>query len=133
MGVKNSYVKEGTFKQPPQKPLATTLSLVPSSVIAEAPESASPVIGCKVGSMHTSWHTSDKSFAVRSLTSLCHTMGNLPIGQDRACSTEKLVPQAHVEGGKCWLPAISESNSVSEGTFVEGETKFLQRQNSEPT
>ena len=91
-------LKTSTSKQPPQKPVAATSSLAPSSVIAEAPESASPAIGCKVGSMHTSWYTSDISFAVRSLTSLCRTMGNPPIGLERACSTEKLVPQAHVEG-----------------------------------
>ena len=101
-------LKTFTSKRPPQKPLAATSSLAPSSVIAEAPESASPesaspvsaspVIGCKVGSMHTLWYTSYISFAVRSLTSLCCTMGNPPIGLERACSTEKLVPQAHVEG-----------------------------------
>ena len=38
------------------------------SLIAEAPERTSPVIGCSGGSMHTSWHTSDIKFAVKSPT-----------------------------------------------------------------
>ena len=50
-------------------------------------------------------------------------MGNPPIGHERACYTKKLVPQAHVEGvSAAWLPAISESNGICEGTIVEGET-----------
>ena len=126
--------KKARSKRPPQKPLAATSSLASSSAIAEAPESASLVIGCKVGLMHTSWHTSDISFAVRSLTSLCRTMGNPRIGHERACYTEKLVPQAHMEGVSAeWLPAISEITGICEGTFVEGETKYLQWQSSEPT
>ena len=71
--------------------------------------------------MHTSWHTSDISFAVRSLTSLCRTMGNPPIGHERACMHHRETGATGTRGGgKCWLPAISESNGISEGTFVEG-------------
>ena len=54
-----------------------------SSLIAKAPEKALPVIGCSGGSMHTSWHTFDIKFAVKSLTSFCHNAGNPPLGQDR--------------------------------------------------
>ena len=90
--------KKVRSNRPPQKPLAATSSLTPSSLIAEAPESASPVIGSRVGSMHTSWQTSAIKFAVRSLISLCRMVGKPPFGHDRACSTEKLVPQAHVVG-----------------------------------
>ena len=61
-------------------------------------ENVSPVIGCRVGSTHTSWHTSVNKFAVRSLISLWRTIGNPPLGQDKACSTEKLAPQAQLEG-----------------------------------
>ena len=30
------------------------------------------------------------------------------------------------------LPTVPESNSISEGTFVEGEAELLQREGSEP-
>ena len=45
--------KKARSKHPPQNTLAATSSLAPSSVMAEVPERASPVIGCKVGSTHT--------------------------------------------------------------------------------
>ena len=125
-------LKTFTSKRSPQKPLAATSSLASSSVIAEAPESASPVIGCKVGSMHTSWYTSDIS---------CCKISDLIVSYDGKSAHWARKGMLHREigatgtrgGDKCWLPAISESNGISEGTFVEGETKFLQRQNSEPT
>ena len=48
--------------------------------------------------MHTSWHTSVRRVAVRSLISLCLIDGKPPLAQDRACSTEKVEPQAHLAG-----------------------------------
>ena len=93
--------KKARSKGPPQKPFAATSSLAPSSVMAEAPESASPVMGCSVGSMDTLLQTSEMRLAVRSLTSLCRMVGNPPLGQDSACSTEKLVPHVQVVG-VCW-------------------------------
>ena len=53
IGVEYSHGKEGMLKAPSQNPLAVMSSLAPSSVMAKAHERASPVIGCKVGSMHT--------------------------------------------------------------------------------
>ena len=50
--------------------------------------------------MHTLLQTSDKRFAVRSLISLCLMEGNPPFGQDKACSTEKLVPQSQLVGAR---------------------------------
>ena len=75
MGVKNPSLKNARSKRPPQKPLAATSSLAPSSVMAEAPVSNSPVTGWRDGSMDTLWQTSDNKLAVRSLTSLCLMVG----------------------------------------------------------
>ena len=85
-------------------------SLAPSSVVAEAPENVSPVMGCRCGSMHTSLQTSVIRLAMVSRISLCLIVGNPPFGQDRECSTVKCEPQAHCMGGSVGgLPAISES------------------------
>ena len=75
--------------------------------------------------MHTLWQTSDIRFAIRSLTSLCRTVGKPPFGHSSACSTEKLCAKV--------ASHTPESNGISEGTFVEGEGKFLQRKGCEPT
>ena len=64
-GLKTWTPKNACSKRPPQKPSAATSYLAPPSLIAEAPERASPVIDCSGGSMHTSWHTSDIKFAVK--------------------------------------------------------------------
>ena len=61
--------------------------------------SDSPVIGCNSGSVQTSLHTSVRRLAVKSLISLCLIVGNPPLGQESACSTENLAPQPHVDGG----------------------------------
>ena len=58
----------------------------------------SPVRGCRSGSMRTSEQTSVRRFAVRSLISLCLMDGNPPLGYDKACSIENLVPHPHVMG-----------------------------------
>ena len=46
--------------------------------------------------MRTSEQTSVRRFAVRSLIALCLMDGNLPLGHDKACSIENLVPHPHV-------------------------------------
>ena len=44
--------KKAHSKRRPEKPLVTTASLAPSSVMAEVLERASQVIGCKVAYAH---------------------------------------------------------------------------------
>ena len=48
--------------------------------------------------MTTLSQTSESKLAVRSHTSLCLKEGNLPFGQDRACSMVKEWPQAQEVG-----------------------------------
>ena len=48
--------------------------------------------------MHTSWHTSVRRVAVKFLISLCLIEGKPPLAQDKACSPEKVEPQAHLAG-----------------------------------
>lgn len=84
------------LKRLPKKPLAAIQSsLAPSSVIAEAPVSASPVVGCGEGSTHTySWLTSYVRFAVKSLTGPVITevayyeMGPIAIQYGTYCTLE---------------------------------------------
>lgn len=59
-GLNTPTSKKAHLKCLPKNPIAMAPSLAPSSVIAEVPERASPVIGCaspvigyKVGSTHT--------------------------------------------------------------------------------
>ena len=56
MGVEDSYIKESLLKSPP--PFAEMLSLAPSCELAVAPDSWSDIVGCGLGSVHTSLHTS---------------------------------------------------------------------------
>ena len=51
-----------------------------------------------LGSMATSWHTSDRTVAVKSLSLLCLIVGNPPDEQFMACSTLNLWPQTHLDG-----------------------------------
>ena len=48
--------------------------------------------------MATLGHTSVSNLAVRSLMSLCLIDGRAPLGQLKACSTEKLHPQTQCVG-----------------------------------
>ena len=59
---------------------------------------ASPEMGCRDGSMHTSWQTSVMTLAVKFLSSLCLMIGRPPVGQLRAWSVEKAFPQMHLLG-----------------------------------
>ncbi len=80
--------------RPPQHPLAAMSSRAPSWLIEEAPESISPVRGCRGGSTLTSWQTLVSRLAVRSQISLCLSMGNPPFGQVKTWSMVKDFPQA---------------------------------------
>ena len=73
-------------------------NLAPSWVLADAPERCSPVMNCMCGSVQTSLHTSDNTFAVRCLISLCLIDGKSSFGQDMACSTENCEPQSQWMG-----------------------------------
>ena len=60
--------------------------------------------------MHTSEHTSVSKVAIESHTSLCRSDGKPPFGQESACSTERLAPQAQLHGkrkrGQSYLKEI---------------------------
>ena len=98
MGVEHSDIEERSFIGSPQNPFAAMSSRAPSWWLAVAPVRISLGTGCRPGSMHTSWHTSVSRVAVRLRISLCLIKGNPPLAQDRACSTENLLPQAHFGG-----------------------------------
>ena len=76
--------------------------------------SASPVSGCRLGSIMTSWHTSVSRPAVMSHDTLLWRMvGKPPLGQERACSTVKVVLQAQSMGIHDGVhPYLSASASV---------------------
>ena len=96
-GLKTHTSKKAHSKRPPQKPLAATSSLAPSFVMAQVPERASPVIGCKVGSMHTLWQTSLIRFAIKSIFIVSYSW-ETALWTQYACSTEKFVPHTYVVG-----------------------------------
>ena len=80
--------KKVLSNQPPQNPLAAISRRAPSWVLDEVHVRASPVSGCNSGSTQTSLQTSVNRLVVRSLSHL-H-------GQERACSTKNLAPQAQL-------------------------------------
>ena len=90
MGIENSYIKVVRSYRPPQKLLAVMSRRGPSCALEEAPWRTSLDTGC---SIQTSWHTSIRRLAVRSLISSCLIDGKPPFGQERACSMENLAPQ----------------------------------------
>ena len=65
--------------------------------------------------MHTSWQTSVSREAVRSLISLWRIDGKPPRGQDRECSTVKLVPHTQLvgirSGGQPYLRASASAKA----------------------
>ena len=95
--VKHLYIKEGPFLLIHPKPVAWVSTLVPSVVIVLPSASRSTDNVWRVGSMETPWHISAMRLAVMSLSSLCLTMGKLPIEQLRACSTLNGFPHIHSE------------------------------------
>ena len=120
IGLKTLTSKNALSYRPPQKPLAAICSLAPSSVTAEAPVMGSPVIGCSVGSMQTSLHTSDSQHPTVPRTSLCLIEGKPPFGQESECSTVKLDPQAQLVGTLDGShPYIPQGQGISEGALVE--------------
>ena len=88
---------------PPQKPLTAMSSLAPSEMLEERVDITSPVSSCRSGSTRTSLQTSVRRLAVKSLISLWRIEGNPPLGQERACSTEKEAPQTQCEGVRARL------------------------------
>ena len=66
--------------------------------------------------MATPWQVSFKSDAVISLSSLCLIEGNPPLGQERACCTEKEWPQTQFvgicNGGQPYQRAMASRNAV---------------------
>ena len=58
----------------------------------------SPERGCRRGSTLTSWQTSVRRSTIRSRTSLCRHMVTPPVGHERVCSVEKVVPHTHSLG-----------------------------------
>ena len=57
-------------------------------------------MGCKVGSICTSLHTSVSKEAVKSRISLCLMVGKPPLGQGKAYSIENLMPQGQLLGSQ---------------------------------
>ena len=82
----------------PQKPRAWMSRWALSVVIADWCFIDSPDRGCKSGSVTTSWHTSARSWAVRSCSSLWHWIVGPPCGQFKAWLTEKSEPHTHSQG-----------------------------------
>ena len=64
-------------------------SLAPSCTLAVDRAKSSCETGCNSGSVAACEYTSVNNVAVSSLISLCRIEGNPPLGQDKACSTEK--------------------------------------------
>ena len=68
--IKHPDVKKCSLETAPPETIARMSSRAPSSTLADAPVSVSPLIGCKCGSIETLWQTSDRRLAVRSHISL---------------------------------------------------------------
>ena len=81
---------------PPQKPLTEISSLALLSLMTVARFRCSPESGWSLGSIHTSMQTSDSSWAVKSLTSLCLKP---PLVQEIACSTVKWIHIHNLRAG----------------------------------
>ena len=92
-----------------------------SSEVAVAKVRASPVRGCNDGSIHTSEQTSVITLAVKSLNSLCLTVGRPPVGQLRAWSTEKTLPHICI----CWEGELAAS--CISGTRHHGRLLFAEQ------
>ena len=72
------------------------------------------MIGWRAGSTATSEQTSVRREGRRSLASLWHTVGNPPVGQCRALSVLKGLPQIHLEGSLSRAhPYLSASASLN--------------------
>ena len=82
----------------PKNPFIMMSSLAPSCTLTVDREKSSCETGCNSGSVATCEHTLVNNLAVRSLISLYRIEGNPPLGQDKACSMEKDVPQAQCVG-----------------------------------
>ena len=90
--------KNALSKELPQKQLATTSRRAPFCRFAVVLLNVSLVMGFRDGSVATPWQVSFQSDAVISLSSLCLIEGNDPLGQERACCTEKEWPHTQFVG-----------------------------------
>ena len=63
------------------------------SFMADESMNFSPDNGWRLGSTLTLLHTSDRTFAVKSLMSLCLSIVKPSPGQESSCSMEKVAPQ----------------------------------------
>ena len=103
--VENTYIKKCSLVTITPTTLCAQYKRAPSSEFEVSCNSNSPVKACSGGSMHTLRHTSVNRLAVKSLRSLWHTDGNPPVGQVRAWSVVKELPQTQWLGrfGGCHL------------------------------
>ena len=81
------------------EPVYCDVQSSPLSEMTMTWDSSSQVMGRRFGSTQTSWQTSVIKLALKCLTSLCQMVKKLhvPLGQDMACSTEKLSLHARVD------------------------------------
>ena len=100
MGLKTLTSKKASCRLSPKKPCALMSSLASSCLLTVRIAKVSPERGCNPGSIPTLGHTSVRSFAERSLISLCLRKLNPPRLQVRACSTVKLLPLTHFSGSQ---------------------------------
>ena len=87
-------------------------SLAPSCTLAVDREKSSCETGCNSGSVATCELTSVNNVAVRSLISLSRIEGNPPLGQDKACSTEKMFRKHSV-----WECEVEASHNAGQGNL----------------
>ena len=115
-----------------QKLLALISKQASLVLLADAREKVSEVTGCKDGSVATLWQISVSREAVRSWTSFCLIVGNLPKGNTIAWSTEKKVPHWQVLDVLKWCNAITQRQRILKTTLVQVNAVFQYWQNSKP-
>ena len=93
---------------PPQTPLADISKRAFSWLFAEAPLSWSALTGCRLGSTHTSLHTSVRRDAVVSLISLCLNVPRKPsFGTGEGMLHIEVFATVAFGGQASWGPAIA--------------------------
>ncbi len=107
MWVEDSHITECTFMPP--SPEAIHGNIQPRTILfvrgSTSERFSREWLQVGSGSTLTSWHTSVKRPAVMSLISLCLSIGNPPLAQERAYSMEKGYPESHLAGR--WLSGQS--------------------------
>ena len=106
----------------PQNPRAWMSNLASGALLVPL-LSCSPEMSWRIGSILTSLHTELKSSASRSLSSLCRWSINPLCLHTTAWSTVEVYPPAYIGGGDIInRPVVAQFNSVTELSFVEGES-----------